>query len=140
MLDLDAGVHLHEEVVAVRCEEPFDRPGGAVAGRARGVDRDAADAVAKLGADGRRRRLLDELLVTPLDRAVALAEVDDVAVGVREHLHLDVARVLEVALDVHRRVGEVRAALALRGLEGLLRLLRRRGRPSFPCRRRRPPP
>ena len=60
------------------------------------------------GDDRRRRRLLDELLVAALDRAVALAEVDDVAVRVGEHLHLDVARVLEVALDVDGRVGEVR--------------------------------
>ena len=64
-----------------------------------------------------------------LDRAVALAEVDDVAVGVREHLHLDVPRVLEVALDVDRRVGEVRLALAPRGRERALGLLRATGRP-----------
>ena len=65
-------------------------------------------------SDGRRGRLLDELLVTALDRAVALAEMDDVAVRVGEHLHLDVARIVEVALDVHRGVGEVRLALAPR--------------------------
>ena len=51
-----------------------------------------------------------------LDRAVALAEVDDVAVRVREHLHLDVAGILEVALDVDGRVGEVGLALALRAV------------------------
>ena len=50
--------------------------------------------------------------MAPLDRAVALAEVDDVAVRVGEHLHLDVARILEVALDVDVRVGEVRLPLA----------------------------
>jgi hypothetical protein len=61
--------------------------------------------------DRRGRRLLDELLVSPLDRAVALAEVDDVVVSVRQHLHLDVPGVLEVALDVHGRVGEVRLSL-----------------------------
>ena len=45
-------------------------------------------------------RLLDELLVAALDRAVALAEVDDVAVAVGEDLDLDVARVGQVALEV----------------------------------------
>ena len=35
-----------------------------------------------------------------LDRAVALAEVDHVAVGIGEHLDLDVARIVEVALEV----------------------------------------
>ena len=57
--------------------------------------------------------LLDQLLVAALDRAVALAEVDHVAVRVREYLHLDVPRILEVALDVDAAVGEVLLALPL---------------------------
>ena len=61
-----------------------------------------------------------------LDRAVALAEVDHVPVRVGEHLHLDVARVLEIALDVDRCVGEVRLPLALGRLERLVGLA---GRP-----------
>ena len=97
--------------------EPLDRPRRAVAGRPRRVDRDRPDTRAKLLVDRRRRRLLDQLLVPPLDRAVALAEVDDVAVRVGEHLHLDVSRILEVALDVDRRVGEVGLPLALGRLE-----------------------
>ena len=55
-----------------------------------------------------------------LDRAVTLAEVDDVSVRVRKHLHLDVARVDEEALDVDLRAGEVRLPLALRRLERAL--------------------
>jgi hypothetical protein len=47
-------------------------------------------------ADGRRQRgrgaLLDDLLVAPLHRALALEEMDDVAVRVGEHLDLDVPR------------------------------------------------
>ena len=60
-----------------------------------------------------------------LDRAVALAEVDHVAVRVGEHLHLDVARILDEPLDVHGRVGEVLLALPRRGREGALRLVGR---------------
>ena len=105
-------------------QEPLDRPGGAVAGGARGVDRDLADPGAERVVDGRRRRLLDELLVAALDRAVPLAEVDHVAVRVGEHLDLDVARVLEVALDVDRRVREVLLALPRRRLEGTLGVVR----------------
>ena len=140
VLDLDAGVHLHEVVVAVRGEQALDRPGGAVAGGARGIDRDPADPLAQRLVDRGRGRLLDELLVAPLDRAVALAEVDHVAVRVGEHLHLDVPRILEVALDVDAAVGEVLLALALGRLEGTLRLVRRARRASCPCRRRPPPP
>ena len=126
VLHLDARVHLHEVVGAVGREQSLDRPGGAIPGGARRVDRDLPDPASELRSDGGRRRLLDELLMAALDRAVPLAEVDDVAVSVGEHLHLDVSRILEVPLDVDRRVGEIRPALALRGLERLHRLV---GRP-----------
>ena len=53
----------------------------------------------------------------PLDRAVALAEEEHGPVVIGEDLRLDVARTLEVALDVDRVVGEELQALALRGLE-----------------------
>ena len=58
-----------------------------------------------------------------LDRAVALAEVDHVAVRVGEHLHLDVARVLEVALEVDAVVGEELLALAGGALERVRQLV-----------------
>ena len=48
----------------------------------------------------------DHLLVTPLHRAVALAEMHGVAVAIREHLELDVARVLEEFLHVDLVVAE----------------------------------
>ena len=58
-----------------------------------------------------RRRLLDDLLVAALDRAFALAQVDDVAVLVAEHLDLDVARVLDELLDEDAVVAEARLGL-----------------------------
>ena len=124
VLHLDARVHLHEEVLAVLGEQTLDRSGGDVAGGARGVDADAADACAQLLVDGGRRRLFDELLMSPLDRAVAFAEMDDVAVRVREDLHLDVPRIDDELLDVHVGIREVRLALPARGLERALRIVR----------------
>ena len=53
----------------------------------------------------------------PLDRALALAEVHHVAVMVADDLELDVARVLEVLLDVDVAVAEGGFGLALRGAE-----------------------
>ena len=120
VLDLDPGVHLHEEVLAVPGQQPLDRPGRAVARRACGVDRDLADPRAQRVVDRRRGRLLDELLVASLDRAVPLAEVDHVAVPVGEHLHLDVARILDEPLDVDGRVGEVLLPLPRRSVERAL--------------------
>ena len=67
-----------------------------------------------------RRRLLDELLVAALERAVALPERDDAPVRVAEQLDLDVARRADLALQVDRPVAE-------------------RGRPPRPSRRRAPP-
>src|SRR6185369_12550147 len=55
--------------------------------------------------------------VRPLDRAVALAEVHRPSVAVGGDLHLDVARLLEMALDVDQVVAEEALALALRRRE-----------------------
>ena len=64
--------------------ERSPRPGEAERGR--------AHPRAKAGVDRRRRCLLEDLLVPPLERAVALAEMHAVAVRVEQHLDLDVAR------------------------------------------------
>ena len=124
VLDLDPGVHLEEEVLVADLHA-LDRAGAAVADRGGRVGGDLADPLAHLGVDVRARRLLDHLLVAALDRAVALAEVDHVAVRVGEHLDLDVARVLEVALEVDAVVGEELLALAGGALEGLLEVVGR---------------
>src|SRR5581483_9716278 len=54
----------------------------------------------------RRRRLLDDLLVAALDRALALAEIDDVAVLVAQHLDFDMARIDDELLDEYAVVAE----------------------------------
>jgi hypothetical protein len=54
--------------------------------------------------------------VAALDRTFALAEVHDAAVRVTEDLHLDVARALEVLLEIHSRIAECTLGLRLRGL------------------------
>jgi hypothetical protein len=56
-------------------------------------------------------RFFDDLLVAPLDGAFPLAEMDDVAVGVRQHLDLDVSRLLYELLDEHPVVAERGARL-----------------------------
>ena len=60
-----------------------------------------------------------------LDGAVPLAEMDHVPVRVGKHLHLDVAGILEVALDVDAPVGEVLLPFALGRLERALGLVGR---------------
>ena len=116
MLDLEAGVHLEEVRLTVRDEE-LDRAGAGVADLLAQRDRRLVQRGAQLVAEAERRRLLDDLLVATLRRAVALEEVHDVAGVVAEHLHLDVPTGLDVLLDQHRVVAERRGGLALRGLE-----------------------
>src|SRR5690606_4900905 len=122
MLDLDARVHLQEIEPAV-LEQELDGAGVAVADGRRGGDGGGAHGLAQLGRERGRRRLLDELLMATLDRALALAEVDHVAVRIRQDLDLDVARALEVLLDVDRVVPEGGTRLVARGLEGAGQLL-----------------
>ena len=75
----------------------------------------------------RRGRLLDQLLVPALQRAVAGADHDHVAVRVGQHLRLDVAGLVQVALDEALAAAERRDGLAHRRLEQLGDLLERAG-------------
>ena len=140
VLHLDPGVHLHEEVLALAREQPLDRPGRAVPGGAGRVDRDPADALAQRVVDGRRGRLLDELLVAALDRAVALAEVDHVPVRVGEDLHLDVAGVFDEPLDVDGRSRRSTSRPAGSRTRRRAPPRRARRRAPSPCRRLPRPP
>ncbi len=63
------------------------------------------------------------LLVAALDGALALAQVDAVAVAVAKDLHLHVVRLLNVLLHEHARVAEEGLALVLAGLEVLVHVV-----------------
>jgi hypothetical protein len=67
-------------------------PAPDIADRLRRAHRRAAHRRAGRRVHAGRGRLLDHLLVAALQRAVALEQMDDIAVAVAEHLHLDVAR------------------------------------------------
>ncbi len=114
MLDLQPGVHLQEVELAGAVEQELHRAGVGVADRRRGPHRRLAHAPPQLRRDHRRRRLLDHLLVAPLQRALALAERHQLAVLVAEDLDLDVPRPLEELLDVDPVVGEAGARLGAR--------------------------
>ena len=106
VLDLQAGVHLEEVEALVLADDELDRAGRLVLHRLRQGDRLLAHPLARFRIDEGRRRFLDHLLVTALDRAVALVEVEHVAVPVAQHLDLDVARLHDVLLDEHAIVAE----------------------------------
>ena len=125
VLDLEAGVHL-EEIELALLEEEFDRPGVVVATGLADLDGGLAHGSADVVREGRRRALLDQLLVASLRRAVPLAQPQRRPVHVAEHLHFDVARPCQVPLEVDLGPSEVGLRLPGRRLHGLRRLARRR--------------
>ena len=114
VFDLKAGVHLHEEELV-----------GPVGGHdelngARPEVIHAPCGIASRGADPRtgglikqrRGRLLDDLLVAALQAALPLAEVQHGAMGVGEHLDLDMPGAQHESFQEERVVPEGRRSLA----------------------------
>ncbi len=118
VLDLDARVHLDEHVLpgplALGGDEELHRAGVAVADGPGEGDGVAVQRLPGLLVQVRGGGDLDDLLVPALDGAVALEEVDDLAVGVREDLDLDVAGAEDRPLDEHPGVAEGALRLAHR--------------------------
>src|SRR6185369_1556964 len=120
---------LEEVESAALVEQELDRARARVADGARGGERSGGHLGAERGGHDGAGRLLNDLLVAALDRALALAEVQQRAVPIAEHLHLDVARTDEELLQVDPAVTERRLRLTTRGRERVGELALRRDRP-----------
>ena len=118
MLDLHARVHLDEIEAAVLVEE-LEGTGAAIADGATGLRTALADLAPLCLGNAGRGGLLDDLLVAALHGAVALAEMDGVAVLVRKHLELDMTRVLQILLHIDHIVVEGRGGLRLGQRDGV---------------------
>ncbi len=123
VLDLEAGVDLEEGDGAVLRHEELARAGADVADLAEDRLGRGVELGVLLVGEERRGRLLHELLVAALQRAVAGGDHDDGAGGVGQALRLDVARAVEVLLDEALAAAERRDGLAGGGLEELRHLL-----------------
>ena len=73
-----------------------------------------ADLVAGVGIERGGGAFFPDLLVTPLQRAVALAEMDGAALAVAQHLDFDMARPLQIFLEIERVVAECGFCLGAR--------------------------
>ena len=100
-----------------RLVEELDRAGAAVAGAQRQTPRRVQDLALLLGHQHRARRLLDDLLVAALARAIARADRPRAAAAVGDDLHLDVARRRHELLEQHGAVAEGLLGLGLRAGE-----------------------
>jgi hypothetical protein len=118
VLDLEARVHLEEIELPVGREQKLDGAGVAIAAGARRRDRHRPHLGAERGRQRGRRGFLDDLLVPPLDRAVALAKVHGVSRRVGEHLDLDVTGTDDRLFQIYRIVAERGLGLATRAVVG----------------------
>ena len=122
VLDLQAGVQL-DEPEAVPGDEELGRAGALVRDRAGKRDRRVGDRRPGACREPGRGCLLEHLLVTSLNRAVALSEGLDGALAVGEELNLDVTGALDETLAEDAIVAERRARLAAGRRERRLELL-----------------
>ena len=94
---------LDEVEVALAIDDELDGAGVGVAGRLAPAARPPRRSPSRVsGAKRGGGALLDQLLMAALHRAVALPQMDDVAVLVGQDLHFDVPRMLDVFLQVDR--------------------------------------
>ena len=106
MFHLEAGVHLQEEKFPRGVHQELHGPGPDVVAGLGHFDRALphlfAQGVVEQGGGG----FFDHLLVPPLNAAFTLKEVHGMAMGVAEHLNLDVSRLLNKAFDEHRSIAK----------------------------------
>jgi hypothetical protein len=122
VLDLYPGVHL-DEVEVISLDQELHRPCVGIPCLPRQPDGGVADPLADLVADAWRGRFFKHLLPTALHGALPLVEVDDVALVIRHHLHLDVVRPGQELLQVNGAIPERRLGFPLCDLNGLAKLL-----------------
>src|SRR6266511_3396755 len=103
VLDLDTRLNLGEVQLPLVVDHELDGAGAATAEQARDSDRGAPKLLALLMGQVGRRGLRHDLLVVALNRAVAFAKVDQVAVLVTQQLYLDIARRQKRTLQVDLR-------------------------------------
>ena len=90
MFDLNAGIHFHEIKATASVQEEFHRSGPLVIDASRRCHCCISHLTTQLRVEGRAWRFLEKFLMASLDRTVPFAEMNHVAVPVREDLHLDV--------------------------------------------------
>src|SRR4029077_6003061 len=103
--------------------QKLHRPGAAVAELLQRGGGETGQPVARGAIQRRRWAFFEDLLMRALQRAVALAEMDDIAPSVAEELHLDMARPVEIALEIDGVVAERGLRLGLRERQHMAQLV-----------------
>src|SRR6266481_885795 len=123
MLDLNARIYLDEVPLAgVHVVKEFDRAGVAVVGLAPDAQRRFAQFGAHASGQICSWRDLHDFLMTPLHGAIALPEMQQIAVVVGKNLHFDVPRARKKFLQENGGIAKGRARFALRFFELAIKL------------------
>src|SRR5208283_4677754 len=122
VLDLEPGIDLDEvERAGLVIDQELDGAGVLVTDLPADRKRRLADGGAYKCGDVGGRGDRDDLLVPPLERAIALVEVNQTAVPIAKKLHLDVLGAADELLEEHVRAAEsvpgLTARLVERGVE-----------------------
>ena len=137
MFDLDARVDLDEVPGAgIGVHQEFHRAGVVIARCARQFDSRLGERGANSGIEANGGSDFDHLLMPPLHGAIALVQMQHVAVAVAQNLHFDMAGAAHEAFDEDRVVAERGGGFAA----GFLQESRRNRRRCSTTRMPRPPP
>ena len=118
MLDLDPGVHLKEvEIERIGIDDIFDGAGAAVSRCPAKRDGRVSHASSDLGRNTGCRAFLDHLLEAPLQRAIALEQMDGLAIAEAEHLDFDMTGFADETFKINRAVSERLGCHRLRRLD-----------------------
>ena len=112
VLNLHTRIHLDEDVVALLIHEELHGASALVVDVLAELYGIGTDAVTQLRIQRGGRGDLDDLLVAALHGAVTLEEVNDVALGVRQNLHLDVLGLDDGRLKIDVPIAECCLCLA----------------------------
>ena len=142
VLHLDARVHLDEEpFVRVEIEQELHRARVVVTDlRWQSSPPRRTSSSRTCGSSADRRRDLHHLLMTPLHRAIALVQMQHVAVLVAEHLHLDVLGARNIFFQENRRIAKGAAGFVARLVQQVREIGGLRAPRACRVRRRRTPP
>src|SRR2546423_6863878 len=122
MLDLQPRIQIDEEERAVESEQELEGPRVPIVDRPARTLAGGLHLLAGLGCEGRRRGFLDQLLVPPLDRALALSQGEHATLAVAEDLDLHVTRRDDQLLEIEIAGAESRNGLRGRRAERVLEI------------------
>src|SRR5258708_15834144 len=101
MFDLEPRIHLEKIELAIRLKDELHSPRIAILDSLGRSDRGLRHPLTQLVGVIRRGRFLDDLLVAPLNRPVALEEMHYVSFVATQDVELDLTPPLDVALHPH---------------------------------------